>query len=230
VLFNFEERPSDSPFIEAIWRTQSERAGVFSSVAASQGELVLSKHKGQITFTVRGPETKATPAHCEWVDAEFLGIVFKLGTFFPHLPPGKVMNRNDVHLPQATSKTFWLYGSTWQFPDYENADTFVDRLVREGLLVHDSIVDATRQGQVQDLSLRSIQRRFLRATGLTYGGVCQIERARYALTLLQQGVSILDTVELAGYADQPHLTRSLKHFVGQTPAQIIDQAMATSRI
>ncbi|MCL4303751.1 MAG: hypothetical protein KJ077_49150 [Anaerolineae bacterium] len=30
-----------------------------------------------------------------------------------------------------------------------------------------------------------------------------------------------DVVYQAGYADQPHLTRSLKHFVGQTPAQII---------
>ncbi len=34
-------------------------------------------------------------------------------------------------------------------------------------------------------------------------------------------MSILDTVERAGYFDQPHLTRSLKRFIGQTPAQII---------
>jgi methylphosphotriester-DNA--protein-cysteine methyltransferase len=41
------------------------------------------------------------------------------------------------------------------------------------------------------------------------------------LKLLQQGVSILDTVDQAGYFDQPHLTRALKHLMGQTPAQII---------
>jgi len=56
---------------------------------------------------------------------------------------------------------------------------------------------------------------------LTHGAVCQIERARQALALLQQGISILDTVDQAGYADQPHLTRSLKYFIGQTPAQIV---------
>jgi hypothetical protein len=33
--------------------------------------------------------------------------------------------------------------------------------------------------------------------------------------------SILDTVDLAGYADQPHLTGSLKRYMGQTPAQIL---------
>jgi len=72
-----------------------------------------------------------------------------------------------------------------------------------------------------DLSLRSVQRRFLRATGLTHGLVVQIERAQRAMKLLQQGVSILDTVDQAGYADQPHLTRALKRLVGQTPAQIL---------
>jgi len=40
------------------------------------------------------------------------------------------------------------------------------------------------------------------------------------MTLLQQGASIPDTVYQAGYFDQPHLTRALKRFVGQTLTQI----------
>jgi len=28
----------------------------------------------------------------------------------------------------------------------------------------------------------------------------------------------------AGYFDQPHLTRALKHFIGLTPAQIMDRS------
>jgi AraC-like DNA-binding protein len=43
---------------------------------------------------------------------------------------------------------------------------------------------------------------------------------------LRQGVSILDTVEQAGYADQPHLTRSLKRLIGQTPAQLASDSSA----
>ena len=117
-----------------------------------------------------------------------------------------------------------LSGYGWQLPDYDNADTFVDWLVRKDLLARDPLVDAALQGQMQDRDLRTIQRRFLRATGLTQSAVRQIERARYATHLLQQGVSILDTVEQAGYFDQPHLTRSLKHFIGQTPAQIREQS------
>jgi AraC-like DNA-binding protein len=38
--------------------------------------------------------------------------------------------------------------------------------------------------------------------------------------LLGSGVPPLEVARRAGYADQPHLIRSLKRFVGQTPSQI----------
>jgi hypothetical protein len=223
VIFTFDERPSDSPFVERVWRAQSERTGDFLSIAASQWEMVVSKYRGETVMTVRGPETKVTPMHVTLVGSEFFGIIFKHGTVLPYLPASSLVD-GDVNLPDASSNSFWLNGSAWQFPDYENADTFVNRLVRDGLLVRDPIVGSALRGEPQELSPRSVQRRFLRATGLTQGSIRQIERARYATILLQQGVSILDTVEQVGYADQPHLTRSLKHFIGKTPAQIIHKS------
>lgn len=217
--FVFEGRSSESPLIESIWRTQSQQAGSFMSSADIHCGIVLSKYNGKTTVTVRGPETKATPAAFP-ADVEFLGIVFKLGTFMPHLPAKAVMDRQDVTLLEANRKSFWLHGAAWQLPNFENVDTFVERLVREGLLVHEPIVDAVLQGHPQDLSVRSIQYRFLNATGLTQNTIRQIERAQQAAALLKQGTSILDTVYEAGYFDQAHLTRSLKRFMGQTPAQI----------
>jgi AraC-like DNA-binding protein len=214
-----EERPATSTFIERIWHTQSEQAGHFTSTAASQWEMVLMRYQGKTTLTIRGPETKASPADFP-EGAEWLGITFKLGTFMPHLPLKTVMDRRDLNLPEASSKSFWLHGGAWQFPDYENADTFVHRLVREELLVNDPVVDAVLQGEPQILSPRSIQYRFLQATGLTQKAIQQIERAHSAMTLLQQGKSILDTAYAVGYFDQSHLTNSLKRFIGQTPAQI----------
>src|SRR5438270_7715484 len=153
-------------------------------------------------------------------DAEWLGIRLKLGTFLSHLPARTLVDAT-MTLPEATSKSFWLGGSAWQFPDYDNADTFVEWLVREGLLLREEIVGEVLQAHLKDLSLRSVQRRFLQATGITQSTARQIERARYATLLLQQGVSVLDTIEQAGYYDQPHLTRSLGRFIGQTPAQLL---------
>jgi AraC-like DNA-binding protein len=42
--------------------------------------------------------------------------------------------------------------------------------------------------------------------------------------MLCQGVSPVDVAGKAGYADQPHLTRSVKRFLGQTPSQIATSA------
>jgi AraC-like DNA-binding protein len=218
--FVFDNRPSDSSFVEAIWRTRSLGGGSFISLAESNVEMVVTKQNNALTFTVHGPFTRAFPAPIP-EDAEFLGIIFKLGTFLPNLPASQLVD-GGINLPEAASQSFWLHGSAWQFPTFDNAETFIDRLVRYGVLAHEPIVTAALQGQLTDLSARSVQRRFLRATGLTHGTMYQIERARYAMTLLQQGVSILDTVEQAGYYDQPHLTRSLKHLIGQTPAQVLD--------
>src|SRR6266498_5064910 len=217
-----DERPSDSPFVETIWHTQSEQAGSFISMAETQCELVVTKYKGKLMITARGPATRASPAYSP-EDAEFFGIQFKAGVFMPKLPPKMVMNRHDLNLPNATSQSFWLDGSVWQFPNYENADTFVNWLVHEGLLVYDPVVGQILKGQPVEMSLRTVQRRFLQATGLTHNATYQINRARYATALLKQGTPILDAAHEAGYFDQPHLTRSLKHFIGLTPAQVIDK-------
>ncbi len=100
----------------------------------------------------------------------------------------------------------------------------MDWLARQGLLVYDPVVDAALQGPLKGCDPRTVQRHFRRSTGLTLSTKWQIERARYATCLLQEGVCILDTVEQAGYFDQPHLTRSLKRYIGQTPAQIREQS------
>ena len=219
MLLNFEERLSESPLVERIWRTQTEQAGAFTSVALSHWQMCVWTENGKTHLTMRGPETQATRVHCP-ANAEFLGIVFKLGTVMPRLPASQLVDA-DLTLPDASSKAFWLKGAALEYPNFDNADTFINYLVRDGLLVREPSIQAALKAHAQPISLRSIQRRFSQIIGLTHGTVSQIERARYATLLLQQGVSILDTVDQAGYSDQPHLTRALRRFIGQTPAQII---------
>ena len=186
MLLTFDERPSDSRFVERIWRSRSHSAVAFLSVAASHCEIAVTRRNGNSFLTLRGPETKPTAADCPG-EGEWLGIRFKLGAFVLGFLPSDLKDRHDVTLPGATSQSFWLNGSAWEYPDFENADVFVARLG---------------------------------ATGISHRAVRQIERARYATTLLQRGVSILDTVYAAGYFDQAHLTRAVKALIGQTPVQI----------
>lgn len=218
MTFIFDERPSDSPFVDLVWRTESQGGGSFISAATSHIELVITRQKDRIHFTVKGPETRATSAPIP-ADAEFVGITFRPGIFMPYLTATELVN-GGINLPEASGQSYWLQGAAWELPSFDNADTFVERLVRQGLLAREPLVEAALRGQMTGLSARSVQRRFLRTTGMTPVTMHQIERARQAQALLLQGMPILDVVDEAGYYDQPHMTRSLRHFLGQTPAQI----------
>jgi AraC-like DNA-binding protein len=215
----FDDRPSDSPLVERIWRCESARAGEFLSIAAGHSEMVVTRYRGQTFLTLRGPETRATTMDCP-ADGEWVGIRFKPGAFLPCVRPGALRDGRDVTLAAATGRSFWLDGSAWEYPNWENAEVFVGRLARNGLMTHDPMVDEILRGEVQHRSVRSAQRRFARATGIAHAAFRTIERARYATNLLRQGVPILDVVDRAGYFDQPHLTRSLTRLIGQTPMEI----------
>ncbi len=220
MLIMEQDRPSDSPYVERVWRAHSEGGGSFLSVAEYRSELVVTRHQGQVSVTVRGPETTATRLSYP-PDAEWLGIRLKPGAFLA-LWPARDLVDGGVTLPEAIRTSFWLDGSAWQVPDYENVDTFVAWLVRGGLLVIDQAVPAALRGDPREASLRTVQRRFVQATGVTRNTARQIERARYATLLLKRGDSIVEVTHAAGYFDQPHLTRSLKRLIGQTPAEIRD--------
>jgi AraC-like DNA-binding protein len=215
----YKTRPSDSPLVETIIQGHTVSDGSSIRPAESHWHLVLVNYRGQTKSIVVGPWTTAGIA--SWGEgAEILWIKFKPGTFMPHLP-FKTLVDKETTLPGASSHAFWLKGSAWQVPDFDHVDVFIDRLVREELLVRDPVVKAVLHNEARDLSPRTVRHRFLQATGLNKNYIQQIARAERAAALLRQGVLIADVVYQSGYADQPHLTRSLKQFVGYTPAQLL---------
>jgi AraC-like DNA-binding protein len=215
----FEERLSDSPFVEKVTHGWTLEEGSTIRPAEINWHMVFVKHPGGLHSMVVGP--LRTSGIASWGEgAEILWIKFKLGVFLPHLPTRNYLDGETI-LPDASGKRFWLEGSAREIPDYENVETFIERLVHEDELVHDPVIRAALADQLQEISSRTVRHRFLQATGLTQNHIRQYERAQRAAALLRKGVSILDTVFEAGYFDQPHLTRSLKKFIGFTPVEII---------
>jgi AraC-like DNA-binding protein len=219
MMLLFEDRESDSPLIERVWRSRSERAGTFLSIAEPHCELAVTRHRGRTWMTVRGPETRPTPCHCP-ADAEWIGIRLSIGTWLRPYPAPLVRDRRDVDLADVGRHSFRLENTTWEYPGFENAEVLVARLQRAGLLVRDPRVPAALAGDPAALSRRSAQRHFLLATGMTRQAYHQIQRARYAAGLLRGGMGIAEAVHQAGYFDQAHLTRSLGRLIGETPARI----------
>ncbi|WP_336208572.1 helix-turn-helix transcriptional regulator [Nonomuraea sp. LPB2021202275-12-8] len=215
-----ESRSSDSPYIERVWRSRSDEVSRMTSVATAHWDLVFWEHRGQVNVAVQGPESRASPAPVPQ-DATFFGIIFSLGMSMPHIPISRLVD-GSAEIPDATRRSFWLKGSAWHLPDYDNAEAFVRRMVREDVLVRDPIVDAVLRGASPDVSERTVQRRFVAATGLTRGAVRQIGRARRAAVLIQEGVPPHDVIHRLGYFDQSHLARSLTRYIGRTAMQLID--------
>ena len=186
-LFAIDEWGSDSGFVEKAWRSHSEPEPAFMSIAVSLWQIVVTTQRDVAQLTVRGPETRATVVAIP-ADAEFFGIVFSLGTFMPGIPLAGLVDR-AVTLPAATPSSVWLDGSRWEIPTPGNADVFVDRLVRQGLIVRDPVVAESFQDDVDNPSKRTLQRRVARATGLTRSTISQIARAEKAVEALGMGLS-----------------------------------------
>lgn len=217
-----EQRPSDSPMIERVWRSFNENGGQFISIAQIHSSIVFSRYKDTTMVTIRGPETKATPCEFPPGTLEFFGIEFKPSVFMPSFPTFEVRDRSDINLPAATYHSFWIGSSVWEIPTFENVDIFIHRLVREGFLACNPLVEAILTGKPIHLSQRSTQRQLVQTTGLTLNAFRQIERARKAAILLKQGLSAQETVFELGFFDQAHMIRSLCRFIGLTPSHIAD--------
>jgi methylphosphotriester-DNA--protein-cysteine methyltransferase len=133
-----------------------------------------------------------------------------------------------IALPVNGDRSFTMNGVDVPLSGYEDAEAVVHRLTSVGMLDSDPAVEAAWNGSAPPVSHRSLQRRFRCVTGMSHRTARQIERASEALRLLQRGVSILDTVDELGYSDQAHLTRSLRRWTGQTPAQVARERQSST--
>jgi hypothetical protein len=227
VFLEFDDRESDSPYVERIWRSRSRNGGSFLSMAEGNIELVVTRLPGFLAVTLRGPVSRGSLVECP-PNGEWLAVRFRLGTYLPRMPTAALIDHQDVQLPVLPNGRFWFSDLTWEIPTYDNAEAFAARLVRAGVIARSHATDAAVEGDVDWMSQRSVQRHFRRVTGMTFSSYQQIQRARHAAALLSSGSSVLNATFDAGYFDQAHLTRSVKQLIGMTPARLVLEKLQLS--
>ena len=213
-----DERPADSPFVQRI--THVRFAGTGGGVTTPDGcwDLVFLRMRGCVVALQTGLITR--PVHLGFASGdEYLCISFKPGVFMPRLPGDQMLDRGVVR-PIVSPRSFWMDGDAMEIPSFQNAEGLVARLARQGMLRRDEIVEGVLTGSPRAITPRTVQRHFLRTTGMTRKAFEQIQRANRAVDLLRQGRAAVDVAMDLGYADQPHLVRSLKRTMGQTPGEI----------
>jgi hypothetical protein len=207
-----------SPLVESVTQTTFGENG--STLMQPDGcwDFVMMKTAAGVMVLRTGLTTTAV-RHEFAAGDEILAIAFKPSSYMA-LMPGEQMRDEGVVLPGIGPDRFWLGTDVLEIPTLETVDRFVDKLSRNGLVEDNRVVASVVSGHPMAMSERTMQRHFLKTTGLTYKAFTQIERAQKAAALLRQGRPAADVAFALGYADQPHLIRSLKAIMGQTPRQL----------
>lgn len=218
-LYN-QTRSSDSPWISSVWTSRSDDVTEMTAVACETWGLVFWEQDGARSAAVVGPETRTSTAPVP-DNAQFTGIQFAVGTSL-RMTPTSMLVDSGIELPDTTARRFWLDGARREIPQSDDAEAFVQSLVRDGALTRDPLVSAYLAGNPSFTTSRTLERRFRAATGLTRGGIELIQRAQRAAEMLTAGTAVADVVASLDYYDEPHLARALRRFIGRTAGQLRD--------
>lgn len=146
-------------------------------------------------------------------------ISFAAGAYLPAYPGKKMLNLVEM-LPCPDNDHFMLAGRTFVMPTFDNAETLIDVMLAEKILLMDEVVASILTGNTKALSDRAKQRHFLEVTGLTRKTLEQIQRAQAAVKQLQTGKKPIEVAAETGFSDQAHLAKSLKKIMHRKPSDV----------
>jgi AraC-like DNA-binding protein len=207
-----------SPVVESVTHTRFAGAGTTQFRPDGCWDIAILK-SSRGTVVLRTGLTTTAVAHDYAAGDEILSIAFKASSYMS-LMPGEDMRDQGVMLETIGRDRFWLGSDVLEIPTFDTVDTFVAKLLRNSIVEDNKLVASVVSGHPRAMSERTMQRHFLKTTGLTYETFTQIERAQQAVGLLQQGRPAADVAFALGYSDQPHMIRSIKAIMGQTPRQL----------
>jgi hypothetical protein len=166
------------------------------------------------------------PVELPYADGdEVLSVGFAASSFMP-LMPGDFMRDKGVLLQRIGSDRFRVGSDIFEVPRLDSVEDFAARLVKREVVQGHPLVASIVSGRPNAATERTMQRHFLRTTGLTMKAFDQIARAQQAVALLKAGEPAASVAYNLGYSDQPHLIRSLRAIMGRTPRQIAAAASA----
>lgn len=215
----YEELRSDSPYIECVYRARSVQDERYLVPATEHWDIWFGREPGRETIAgLGGPSL----GH-RWVQSvvgEYgWGVQLRVHVVVVGVSK-RLLLGGETRIP-VDGGGIELGGHRFEVPEFEDLEAFVDTLAAVGVLRADDDVRRALTGNEAGYSERQWQRRAREATGMTRKQIAQIARARRAFELLQQGMTPAECAAECGYADQAHLTRSLRVFQGMTPARIL---------
>jgi AraC-like DNA-binding protein len=218
-MSSYTERDSTHEYVEAVWHKTADGSNYWVP-ADGCWDIIFAARPGAVRVFIAGHMTKARlTRHAK--GTELFGIRFRPSVYMSQLPLGNLLNSRAYLHHGGPHHPVWLEGIRYELPADETAELFVSKLRKNNVLVRDQIIDESLNGQMTNLSSRSVQRHFQQTTGLTKKFIEQTKRVQLAEQLLKNNKPATQVASQVGYADQAHMTRSFRMLLGYTPSQLL---------
>lgn len=173
---------------------------------------------GRPSATLIGPSLQARELHLVAGERGW-GVELAAHVFLRQL--GKRRLLGEMQELPTDGRWFELAGVRMPVPEVDGLEDLVAVLVRQGILAVDEDVAAALAGDSVPMSRRSLHRHVVGATGVGPNKIEQLQRARGAYALLQDGWDLAAAAIEAGFSDQAHMTRAFTALAGSSPARIL---------
>lgn len=214
----WRERTSKSSFIASVWTCNASEITPRTALADPCISVILVKSADSAEVIIRGPETKPRDETlvpgCTWT-----AIRLQPGVQLKNFPAQRFTDSFRV-LPADSQGQFQFEGTWLQFPDFNNAEQLIEQMHDLGY-ISGKVLDG-QEFPKQGMSSKSYSRFVKSSTGLSPYKLQQLRRIHKALYLLKQGMPAVTVASELGFADQAHLSRAAKQFLGHTPKELLD--------
>lgn len=212
-------RESGSPHLGVVWwATIDEDAHYIDAANEFWGFAFGVLVDGRPSATLIGPSLEPRELHLTAGERGW-GVELAAHVFVRQLDKRRLVGAMR-DLP-TDGQFFELAGVRLPDPEVDGIEDLIEVLLRQGILAADQEVAAALAGQPVPLSRRGLHRHVASATGLSPKKHEQLQRARGAYALLQDGWSLAAAALEAGFADQAHMTRAFTALAGKSPARIL---------
>jgi hypothetical protein len=214
---SWRERVSALDLIDSVWSGTASEITPRTVLADPCISIILVKSKTTAEVILRGPETKPR-SEILLPGYTWTGIRLRPGVRLKNFPAQKFTDRLRK-VPADRHGRFQFEETLLQFPDFNNAEQLIERMRDLGYI--SGKVWSSQEFPKQGMSSKTYSRFVKRSTGLSPYKLHQMQRMAEAFHLLRRGMPAATVAAELGFADQAHLHRALKQFLGHTPKELL---------
>lgn len=213
----WRERPSGSDLVASVWMCRPTEITPRTVLADPCTSIILVKSNERTKVVLRGPETKPRNEHY-MPGTTWIGIRLYPGIKLKNFPAQQYLDCSRPIKADGDGR-FLFEGTPFNFPEFNNAEKLIEQM-RDLGYVSGNAIDV--QGVSKDeMSTKSYSRYIKQNTGLSPYKLHQLHRMAKVFKLIQDGVSLTTIATEEGFADQAHLHRAVRQYLGHTPKELL---------